>query len=188
MIKGSKIIGIGFCGGWYGYYLAKQPFAICSLIYFGLMYFAFFLPLLGLKKLYLTLLLITSYFSFGEVLVNDSIFLLVSPVIVYSKLEMDKDQILSDNRGKAGIYRFVNEISGSTYIGSAVDLRIRLRNYFSVGYLKRQTSRSKSKIYSSLLKNGYENFSGSARNLKVLFSIYVYFLGGLLFGPFKARL
>jgi hypothetical protein len=53
---------------------------------------------------------------------------------------------------------WTNKINGKIYIGSSVDLRIRLRCYFSAGYLERQTSKSKSLIYSSLLKNGYENF------------------------------
>jgi group I intron endonuclease len=51
-----------------------------------------------------------------------------------------------------------NLINRKIYIGSSVDLRLRLRNYFSVGYLKRKTSIFNSKIYSSLLKNGYGNF------------------------------
>lgn len=40
-------------------------------------------------------------------------------------------EILSANKGKSGVYRINNTISGEVYIGSAVDLSRRLRDYFS---------------------------------------------------------
>jgi group I intron endonuclease len=46
-------------------------------------------------------------------------------------------------------------INGKTYIGSAVDLRRRLGQYFSRGYLKINPSIV---IYRALLKHGYSNF------------------------------
>lgn len=79
-------------------------------------------------------------------------------IFIYSNLEKDKDKIYSDNKGKSGVYRFKNKINGSTYVGSSVDLRKRFKYYFSVNFLRSVTLRYKSKIYSSLLKNGYENF------------------------------
>ena len=78
-------------------------------------------------------------------------------VFIYSNLEKDKAKIDSDNKGKSGVYCFKNKINGSVYVGSAVDLKKRFKAYFSVNYLS-ETLRCKSKIYSSLLKNGYENF------------------------------
>jgi hypothetical protein len=79
-------------------------------------------------------------------------------IFIYSNLEEDKAQIFSDNKGKSGIYCFINKINGSLYVGSAVDLRKRLRDYLSKSNLKCQILRSRSIIYRSLLKNGYENF------------------------------
>lgn len=48
--------------------------------------------------------------------------------------------------------------SGKRYIGSAVDLNKRLKNYFNVSYLKREIIVSKSLIYRALLKYGYGSF------------------------------
>lgn len=80
-------------------------------------------------------------------------------IFIYSNLEKDKDKIYSDNKGKSGVYCFKNKINGSIYVGSSVDLRKRFKYYFSVNYLRSVTLKYKSKIYSSLLKNGYDNFT-----------------------------
>ena len=55
----------------------------------------------------------------------------VSPVVIYKNANKDKVKILNDNRGKAGIYQWVNKINGKTYIGSSVDLYNRLRCYLN---------------------------------------------------------
>lgn len=83
----------------------------------------------------------------------------IVPIKIYTDLLKEKSDILAQNKGKAGIYRFINKINGSSYIGSAVDLRIRLKDYFTVSYLRHETLKQSSIIYRSLLKNGYENFS-----------------------------
>lgn len=48
----------------------------------------------------------------------------------------DKAQILSDNKDKSGIYRWVNLESGKCYVGSSVDLKERLTSYFNINHLK----------------------------------------------------
>jgi GIY-YIG catalytic domain len=65
----------------------------------------------------------------------------VSAVIVYSNVETDKSKILSENKGKAGIYQWIHIESGKTYIGSAVDLSKRLKDYFSKSHLERTKTR-----------------------------------------------
>ena len=107
---------------------------VCCLIYFAF-------------NLGLTLLNLTPE-------LNDSMLF----IFIYSNLEKDKAKIYSDNKGKSGVYCFKNKINGSVYVGSSVDLKKRFKYYFSVNYLRSETLRCKSKIYSSLLKNGYENF------------------------------
>lgn len=59
---------------------------------------------------------------------------------------------------KAGIYRWTNLISGKTYIGSSSNLAKRFTGYFSITFLTRESLKSKSLIYSALLKYGYSNF------------------------------
>ena len=50
----------------------------------------------------------------------------ITRVAVYKDLEAQKEKILKKNKGKAGIYKWINNTTGDTYIGSAVDLRKRL--------------------------------------------------------------
>ena len=37
---------------------------------------------------------------------------------------------MADNSNKSGIYRWVNNISKNTYVGSAIDLSNRLNRYY----------------------------------------------------------
>lgn len=57
---------------------------------------------------------------------------------VYPNAELQKKQILQDNKGKAGIYRWVNLVNGKSYVGSAVYLTKRLKQYYSPGFLKKE--------------------------------------------------
>ena len=45
---------------------------------------------------------------------------IITPLTIYSSKE--KELAIKENRGKPGIYRWVNVLTGDTYIGSAVDL------------------------------------------------------------------
>ncbi len=54
-----------------------------------------------------------------------------SVTISYSNVEELKNKICKDNNKKTGIYMWTNKISGESYVGSAVNLSIRLNNYFS---------------------------------------------------------
>lgn len=78
------------------------------------------------------------------------------PVISYFNVETDKSIILSDNKGKARIYQWIHKESGKIYIGSAVDLSIRLKIYFSKSHLNRDKSMY---IYKALLHYKYSAFS-----------------------------
>ena len=46
---------------------------------------------------------------------------LISPVVQYSNVIQDKLLIIEENKGKAGIYRWVNNLNGYSYIGSSKD-------------------------------------------------------------------
>lgn len=58
-------------------------------------------------------------------------------IITYSNASTDKNKIMKDNKGKAGIYMWTHIESGRIYIGSSVDLSIRLNSYYSSYYLER---------------------------------------------------
>jgi hypothetical protein len=62
---------------------------------------------------------------------NNSIFNNGS-VIVYNNAKTDKSKILSDNKGKTGIYLWIHIESGKRYVGSAFNLADRLGRYYSI--------------------------------------------------------
>jgi group I intron endonuclease len=66
-----------------------------------------------------------------------------------------KLEILKNNRGKSGIYRWLNNFNGNSYVGSAVNLAIRLRSYYNIKELKRNPR----PIKDALLMYGNCNFT-----------------------------
>ena len=79
----------------------------------------------------------------------------LKPIVIYPNCLEDKNRILSDNKGKAAIYRWVNKINGKTYVGSSVNLTVRFYKYYSL----KQLNLRKTTIHNALLKYGYSNFS-----------------------------
>lgn len=57
---------------------------------------------------------------------------------VYANLPLQVKIIFKENKGKVGIYRLNNLITGASYIVSAIDLTRRLRDYFSVNFLNKE--------------------------------------------------
>lgn len=85
----------------------------------------------------------------------------VVPVKIYSNADLSKESIITENKGKSGIYLWVNLKNSEAYIGSSVNLGVRLRKYYSHYYL---TKGSKGMYISrALLKYGYSGF-----NLEIL--------------------
>lgn len=80
------------------------------------------------------------------------------PVVIYPDAFLNKSLILKDTQNIAGVYRWVNKVNGNTYIGSSVNLARRLRTYFDFSYLSVRVQKTKSRIYSAILKHGYSNF------------------------------
>jgi excinuclease UvrABC nuclease subunit len=77
--------------------------------------------------------------------------------MTYLNAKVQKPEILKDQRGKSGIYRWVNKINGKSYVGSAVNLSIRLSQHIIGGrsnILLQQAWRSEA---------SYENFSVEAK-------------------------
>jgi hypothetical protein len=78
------------------------------------------------------------------------------PVIIYDNADINKLQIISENSSKAGIYQWTHKKSGKIYVGSAVDLSKRLKNYYIKSYLNRHKSMY---IYNAILYHDYSLFS-----------------------------
>ncbi len=85
---------------------------------------------------------------------NNTKFKLV-PVKTSKNAALLKRDILIDNRNLSGIYRWVNNISGKVYVGSAINLSKRLIRY----YHKSELLRNKQSIFKALAKYGHEIFT-----------------------------
>lgn len=83
---------------------------------------------------------------------------LLSPVHSYVNAGLQKSDIYKGNNNKTGIYKWTHVISGKSYVGSAINLSNRFRNYYSLAYLKREITKNKSMIYRALLKYGHSSF------------------------------
>nr|YP_010218590.1 ribosomal protein S3 [Morchella brunnea]UBU98354.1 ribosomal protein S3 [Morchella brunnea] len=79
----------------------------------------------------------------------------INPVAIYSNAELQQKGILSENKGKSGVYCWTNLENGNYYVGSSVNLKNRFNHYFSKGFLEKNKG---SIINQSQLKNGYSNF------------------------------
>ena len=80
---------------------------------------------------------------------------LIAPVVTYSNAKQDKKKILSQNKYKPGIYRWVNLKNQKSYIGSSISLSQRLKYYFS----QQSLQGSDLVINRAILKHGLANFS-----------------------------
>ena len=77
-------------------------------------------------------------------------------ITVYTDIELNKKNILEENKGRPGIYMITNKITTYFYIGQSKNLYNRFLNYFNPAYLKRSPN---SRIGRAILKYGYSNFS-----------------------------
>ena len=75
---------------------------------------------------------------------------------VFTDADKNKLDILNYVKGKAGIYMWINKLNGKKYVGSSVNLRCRLLEYYNVNRLLNENSMP---INVALLKYGYHNFS-----------------------------
>lgn len=73
--------------------------------------------------------ILTYYINLFEI--HDFLILSIIPIMFYSKADSEKINILTENRGKAGIYQWTHISSGRCYIGSSYNLSKRLSDYFS---------------------------------------------------------
>ena len=79
---------------------------------------------------------------------------LVVPAIVYLNADINKEEIIKENKKKSGVYRWTNLTSGLEYIGSSVNLAIRFKYYYNYSSLTKKNM----VINKAILKHGYSNF------------------------------
>jgi group I intron endonuclease len=81
----------------------------------------------------------------------------IVPVLKYDNADISKRQAVKDNRGKSGIYRWINKVNGNSYVGSSVNLGKRFSNYYSFNYIT--DPKRNMLIHKALIKHGYSNFT-----------------------------
>jgi hypothetical protein len=77
-------------------------------------------------------------------------------LMVFSDADKDKRDILKYIKGKSGIYMWTNKLNNKKYVGSSIDLKRRLLEYYNVNRMLNEKSMA---INVALLKHGYTNFS-----------------------------
>jgi len=82
----------------------------------------------------------------------------VVPGIKYSNADIQKLQIIKENKGKSGVYRWVCLVNGKSCIGSSINLARRFRDYYNINFISNKRNKNML-IYKALLKYGYANFS-----------------------------
>jgi group I intron endonuclease len=83
---------------------------------------------------------------------------LISQKFYYNAGE-DKLIIYTENKGKAGVYKWTNKMNNNSYVGSSKNLRRRLSDYYSFSRLKTVLKRGRSLISDAILKYDISNFS-----------------------------
>lgn len=78
------------------------------------------------------------------------------PIVTYDNADTDKIKILNDNKDKAGIYMWKHNESKNTYIGSAININKRMKNYYSINHLENNKTMY---ICNALREHGYSTFS-----------------------------
>ena len=104
------------------------------------------------------------YFTINNSLLKSTTFLLsavveqLKPIKVYNNFKEDRLQLIKDQKDKTGVYCLVNLTNGHIYIGSSVNLAIRMINYLNTTFLKNNRNKNMP-IVQALLKYGQDNFS-----------------------------
>ena len=86
---------------------------------------------------------------------EDLIFSLI-PLVSYKNADTQKKDIIKDNKGKSGVYKWKNNINNKEYVGSSINLLSRFYSYYSLKFLVKQ---SRSLICKALLKYGHSVFT-----------------------------
>ena len=82
----------------------------------------------------------------------------LSPLNSYNNFEDNRNNILKQQKDKSGVYCFVNNINGHSYVGSSINLASRMRNYLNKAFLRARQNMNMP-ITKALLKYHQSNFS-----------------------------
>jgi hypothetical protein len=69
---------------------------------------------------------------------------------IEDNIEDNMVQIWKDNKGKYGVYRWINTLTGSSYVGSSTVINRRIKCYLETNYVKTYKHKSMIDIYDRL--------------------------------------
>lgn len=84
---------------------------------------------------------------------NNSISKPVAQIKIYGNADTMRLNILKENKGKAGIYQWVNHTSRRACVGSSINLYKRFQTHYSIDYLMKTRSKN-TKINRAFFKYG----------------------------------
>jgi excinuclease UvrABC nuclease subunit len=61
----------------------------------------------------------------------------LTPIHSYVNTDLQKSDICKYNKNKTGIYKWTHTESGKSYVGFAINLFNRFRDYYNISYLER---------------------------------------------------
>jgi len=82
----------------------------------------------------------------------------LKPIKVYNNFKVDRLKIKKEQRNKTGIYCLCNLINGHIYIGSSVNIAVRMTSYLNNAFLIHNKNKNMP-IIRALLKYSHENFA-----------------------------
>lgn len=80
----------------------------------------------------------------------------VVAVAIYTNADEQKELAVKENRGKSGIYRWINKKTRKSYVGSSINLSKRFNQYYNYNHIADPNRNMR--IDRALLKYGYSNF------------------------------
>lgn len=90
---------------------------------------------------------------------------------IYKDLQLARKELKQSLKNKSGVYQLVNLINGKSYVGSSVNLYIRLKQYSNPNFLAKTIKNSNSAISLAILKYGFTNFGFRVLELTPLDSL-----------------
>lgn len=95
-------------------------------------------------------------FSFKRFSYNVGIQFAIFPISSYGNADLEKVSVIKENKGKSGIYRWINTENNKSYTGSSIDLGRRFKEYYNYNHISNK--RCRFPINNALLKYGYSKF------------------------------
>jgi hypothetical protein len=88
---------------------------------------------------YLDYFTIEEYFNMkGSICFLTKVVEQIKPIKVFNNFKDKRLQLIKSQKDKTGVYCLVNLVNGNIYIGSSVNLAVRMKNYLNTTFFKQK--------------------------------------------------